>query len=123
MTEECICTIAISGLNAERFLTRKGLLPTTKKVGDGEFIVGSSTNGIIQTQAGDIKVAFGLVTATNNREVVLNHAGFLRRTGTRTRCRVSVSGFDGLGRQEISNGVVLCVTTNASRSVFEANKR
>ena len=118
----CTLTLLISGHNAQKFLTNKGLSVTAERVGDDAFVVGRSTNGVIQTSAGDIGIDFGLVTATNNREVVLV-TPLLRRRGLRGRRQVSVRSDTGTGTQQIAKGIMLSVSTDAPVSVFERNKR
>ena len=72
-------------------------------------------------EALDFPVMYGLVEATNNREVVIYSAA-LHKRGKRTERKVSVNR-EGIGKQQLTKDVVLVVKTDAPVEVFAKNRR
>ncbi len=108
------------GTGVERFVAKKNSAYAGQKdtIELGVF----SDQSTQQTPIGPVKVDYGWVKDSNNREVIIWGSG-LRRGGRRTVRKVSVRNDDGRGIQQITTNVTLFVQTDVNRQVFEKNRR
>ena len=111
--------IKITGVNAGAYLERKGVLSIAPIDENGDYILGISSADHMHTLLGKTNVTFGLVQQSNNREITFK-GGWL---GNTKKGRSVSLNEDGLGRQQLTNGVDVIVQTDAPITVFESNIR
>lgn len=122
--EDTVTTeILLKGRGVEDHLRRKRVFSPLKDEEGNVVVMKFSGEGRYRfTPFGRMIVCFGLVENTNNREVILHSPG-LRRKGRKMQRRISVDSRDGIGSQQLTNGVEVIVRTNAPAQYFERNKR
>jgi hypothetical protein len=114
-----ITTIAITGVNADRFLIRNGVDPR-------RFVVGVfEDTDRIDTAFGKLGISFGIANQGVNREITLDCSAASGLQGKRYQGadrKISV-GSKGMGEQQIRKGVEIVVVTTAKLPRFEINAR
>ena len=120
--ENMVTRVELVGPNLERYLNKKGIQPK----GDS-FVVGRFPDraGKYKSATGLVGLEFALANRGNNREVVLfcQEEKILQRRGEQREVRRVHVDRNGKGMQQLTKGVELHVSTQASLPDFEANTR
>jgi hypothetical protein len=117
--------IRLAGSRAGEYLLKNGV--EIAPGSNGYFVVGTSSGSEIDTPFGTVGVEHGSVELASGSalEVRLDcsDARLLRSRHSQKPTRTVSVNNEGYGSQRFGKGVVIIVSTNVPRAVFENNKR